>query len=215
MTEPKRRLTPKEWAKAESLYESGEYSLDQIAKEFGIHVITVQRHMKGHGIEKGSRSAEIKGAVADKIRSEAEKDASIIAQRIQETKEEHYRLNQAIDKRLVREMVSAESEGRSVATSMPVIKTLKLIAETIKITRENRYTVLGISDDDVSDDELPALEVREMLDEEVEEIREKQAAQAREMGVLGEEQGDDDDDVIEIGDLDDLDPDDDDEEGGD
>ena len=35
MADPKRRLTPKEWAKAESLYESGEFNLEQIAAEFG------------------------------------------------------------------------------------------------------------------------------------------------------------------------------------
>ncbi len=203
MADPKRRLTPKEWAKAESLYESGEYTLDQIAEEFGVHAITVHRHMKAHGVEKGAKAADVKGAVSDKIREEAEKDASIIAQRIQETKEEHYRLNQAIDKRIVREVVTAESEGRSVAASMNVIKTLKLMAETLKITRENRYTVLGITNDDVTDDELPALEVREMLDEEVEEIRDKQARQAVEMGILQDEQ---DDDIVEIGDLDDVEP---------
>lgn len=60
----KRRLTLKEWAKAESLYESGEFNLDQIAAEFGVHPITVQRHMKAHGNEKGAaKAAEIKEKV--------------------------------------------------------------------------------------------------------------------------------------------------------
>ncbi|MGU5794253.1 hypothetical protein ACV1DW_15590 [Aeromonas hydrophila] len=190
MADPKRRLTPKEWAKAESLYESGEFNLDQIAAEFGVHPITVQRHMKAHGIEKGAKAAEIKEKVTEKMKDAAEEDASIIAQRIRETKEEHYRLNQAIDKRIVREMVGVESEGRSVATSLGVFKALKTAAETLKITRENRYTVLGIIDNDVLDDELPTLEVRDMMEEEIEAIREQQRLQAAEMGLVSDEEED-------------------------
>lgn len=193
---PKRRLTPSEWAKAESLYESGDYSLDMIAVEFGVHVITVQRHMKTHGIEKGSRAASIKDRVADRMAEEAEAEASVTAKRIRETKEEHYRLNQAIDKRMVREVVTADAEGRSLATSGSLIKTLKMMAETLKITRENRYTVLGIIDNDTRDDELPTLEVRDMLEEEIEEIRAKQRSEAREMGIL-----DDEDELAEIVEL--------------
>lgn len=193
MAEPtKRRLTPKEWAKAESLYESGEYSLDKIAAEFGIHAITVHRHMKANGIEKGAKAAAIKDRVSEKMAEEAESEASLVAQRIRETKEEHYRINQAIDKRIVREMVSVESEGRSIATSLGVFKALKTAAETIKLTRENRYTVLGIIDNDTNDDELPTLEVRDMLEEEIEAIRDQQRAQALEMGLLDEDFADED-----------------------
>ncbi|MFQ2789935.1 hypothetical protein [Aeromonas caviae] len=151
--------------------------------------------MKTHGIEKGAKAAEIKEKVTEKMKDAAEEDASIIAQRIRETKEEHYRLNQAIDKRIVREMVGVESEGRSVATSLGVFKALKTAAETLKITRENRYTVLGIIDNDVLDDELPTLEVRDMMEEEIEAIREQQRLQAAEMGMVHDE--DDDDEVIE------------------
>ena len=180
------------WAKAESLYESGEFNLEQIAEEFGVHPITVQRHMKANGIEKGSKAAEIKEKVTEKMKDAAEEDASIIAQRIRETKEEHYRLNQAIDKRIVREMVGVESEGRSIATSLGVFKALKTAAETLKLTRENRYTVLGIIDNDTLDDELPTLEVRDMLEEEIESIREQQRLQAEEMGLTTDESFDDD-----------------------
>ena len=159
MADPKRRLTPGEWA---------------------------------NGIEKGSKAAEIKEKVTEKMKDAAEEDASIIAQRIRETKEEHYRLNQAIDKRIVREMVGVESEGRSIATSLGVFKALKTAAETLKLTRENRYTVLGIIDNDTLDDELPTLEVRDMLEEEIESIREQQRLQAEEMGPTTDESFDDD-----------------------
>lgn len=182
-TELKRRLTPKEWAKAEAMYESGEFTLDQIAEEFNVHTITVQRRMKSRGIEKGSRADAVKRRMNEKMNKEIDEDAEILKQRIKETKEEHYRLNKAIDGRITREIVMADQDGRHLATSINNVKTLKLIAETLKITRESRYTILGIDVENGANDELPTLEVREMWEEEIEAIRNQQDAQAKEMGL--------------------------------
>lgn len=181
--ELKRRLTPREWAKAEAMYESGDFTLDQIADEFKVHTITVQRHMKSKGVEKGSRANEVKKRVADKLDAEVDADAEILKQRIKETKEEHYRLNKAIDSRITREIVLSEQEGRTIASTINSVKTLKLMAETLKITRENRYTILGVDADNGADDELPTLEVREMWEEEIEAMRNQQSSQAKEMGL--------------------------------
>ena len=57
------------------------------------------------------------------------------------------------------------------------------MADTLKVTRENRYAILGIDNDHSADDELPTLEVREMWEEEVEAIRNRQDEQAKEMGL--------------------------------
>lgn len=185
--ELKRRMTPKEWAKAEAMYESGEFTLEQIGEEFKVHVVTVQRHMKSAGVEKGSRAEEVKRRVADKMDAEIDADAEVLSQRIKETKEEHYRLNKVVDNRMLREFVLAEQEGRQFATAANNIKVLNMVAATLKITRENRYAILGIDADSGMDDELPTLEVREMWEEEIETIRNKQTEQANEMG-LGEDE---------------------------
>lgn len=182
-TELKRRLTPKEWAKAETMYESGEFTLDQIADEFGVHTITVQRHMKSKGIEKGSRADAVKRRLNEKMDKEIDEDAEVLKQRIKETKEEHYRLNKAIDGRLTREIVLTDQEGRQIASTINNVRALKLIAETLKITRENRYVILGVDAEGSAEDELPTLEVREMWEEEIEAIRNQQRAQAEEMGL--------------------------------
>ena len=52
--------------------------------------------------------------------------------------------------------------------------------------------MLGIIDNDTLDDELPTLEVRDMLEEEIESIREQQRLQAEEMGLTTDEGYDDD-----------------------
>lgn len=182
-TDKKTRMTPNLWAQAESLYESGEYTLEGIAEKFDVHVATVQRHMKKNGINRGARAEAIKEKVSQKIAEVVAEEVDIQTRRVQETKEEHYRINQAIDKRVAREIILAEQEGRSIATAFPVFKALKLAAEVVKITRDNRYSILGIDNENGEDDELPSLEVREMLDEEIAAIRDAQSKQASEMGL--------------------------------
>lgn len=182
MADLKRRLTPKEWAKAEAMYESGEYTLEAIASEFGVHTLTVQRHMAKEGIEKGSRADEVKRRVVEKMNEEIDEDAEILKKRIRETKEQHYRLNQAIDLGIQHEIVSAKQEGRAPASAINNVKALKLMAETLKITRENRYVVLGLNDESLDTEELPTLEIREMFDYEIAEIRDAQEKQASEFG---------------------------------
>lgn len=183
--EVKKRLTPVEWAKAEAYYESGEYTLEEISSKFSVHVATVQRHMRKRGIEKGAKAEEIKKKVEETLEDQAAKEAELVSRRIQETKEEHYRLSQAIDKRIAREFVEAAQTGRAIASSMENFKALKEAAATLKITRESRYTILGMNEEDRDIDDLPTLEVREMLDEEVAAIRDAQKKDAEELGLEG------------------------------
>ena len=178
----KKRMTAKEWIKAEAMYESGDYSLEQLAKHFGVHKVTVQRHLSSKGIEKGARAKAIKEAVEERIEKAVEEEVDITTQRIQEVKERHYMLNSTIDKKITREIIEAEKDGRPISTAHGVFKTLKLAAETLRLTKANQYEVLGVTDE-LGEDELPTLEVREMLDEEIAEIRDRQDKQAEDMGI--------------------------------
>ncbi|MGR5421485.1 helix-turn-helix domain-containing protein [Vibrio sp. PNB22_4_1] len=55
----KKKMTSRDWIRAEAMFESGDYTLQQIADEFGIHKMTVQRHMKKRDIEKGAAAKKI------------------------------------------------------------------------------------------------------------------------------------------------------------
>ncbi|EJL8716159.1 hypothetical protein N7I40_004108 [Vibrio parahaemolyticus] len=179
----KKRMSAKDWIKAEAMYESGDYSLEQIAEQFGVHKITVQRHMKSKGIEKGAAAKRIKEKVEKRLEEAAEAEIDVTTQRIQEVKERHYTLNTTIDKKITREIIEAEKDGRPISTAHANIKTLKLAAETLRITRGNEYDILGVTDEP-GDDDLPTLEVREMLEDEIAEIRDGQAKQAEDMGIV-------------------------------
>ncbi|MGI1988700.1 hypothetical protein [Shewanella glacialipiscicola] len=185
-TERKRRLTPREWSGAVAMYESGEFTLEQISEKYSVHVVTVQRYMSKNGIEKGSKSNSIKRKVEERLAEDAEEEVSLIVKRTQETKEEHYRICQAIDKRIARELITSGQDDKPISASINNLKALKIMAETLKITREARYTILGVTAESSDVDDLPSLEVREMLDSEIKEIRDSQKAGAQIMGEDGD-----------------------------
>ena len=181
----KKRLSAKDWIKAEAMYESGDYSLEQIAETFSVHKLTVQRHMKSKGIEKGAAAKRLKEKIDARAEEAAEEEVDETTRRIQEVKERHFMLNTTIDKKITKELIEAEREGRPISTAHNNLKSYKLMAETLKITRSNEYEILGITDD-LADDELPDLEIRDMLEEEIAEMRGDQAQAAKEMGVVSE-----------------------------
>lgn len=179
----KRRLTPSQWASAQAMYSSGEYTLEEIANKYDVHAVTVQRRMKKHNIERGAAADAIKQKIEEKIEEAAETEVNITLKEISETKSEHLRILKAIDKRVIREMVTCETEGRAIATSMGNLKALKTMTDILEKTRLGRYKILGIDELEADSDELPILEVREMLDIEIDEIRNRQQQDAQEMGL--------------------------------
>lgn len=141
-------------------------------------------------------------------------DATVLANRIRETKEEHYKMSAGIAKLVWFTISKARQEGKSVASVGYDLKALKVAAETLRITREDRYAVLGISeDDDAEDKPLPDLVVQELTAEDIIQIQKQklmEAADGLDVGeivddTLGDEQlfdgenaDDDEDDRVEL-----------------
>ncbi|HCG6701284.1 TPA: hypothetical protein NJ211_003867 [Vibrio parahaemolyticus] len=115
-------MSAKDWIKAEAMYESGDYSLEQIAEQFGVHKITVQRHMKSKGIEKGAAAKRIKEKVEKRLEEAAEAEIDVTTQRIQEVKERHYTLNTTIDKKITREIIEAKKMVAQYLQLTPISK---------------------------------------------------------------------------------------------
>lgn len=189
------RLTPKQWAEIEALWESGDVTLADLVKRFGKSVNTFKGYFKRNGIVRGSRKAAIKSAVL----SAAEEEASVLAARIKETREEHYKMSSGIAKLAWSEILQAKSSGAPVGVAMSNLKALDTAASILKKTREERYAVLGLFEEKAVDDEgLPELIIKELTAEQIAELRDRDASAI--------------DDLPEDG-FDDLPNDDDDDEG--
>jgi transposase-like protein len=182
-----KHLTPAQKAEIQQLWRLGEVTLEDLAKRFDKNVSTIKVVIKG--VKKGELAEEVEKAVVD--------DASEYAKRVKETKEEHYRMAAALAKLTYATIGAAKRDGKPLATVGGDIKTLQIAAQTLKITREERYAVLGITvDDDNADKPMPDLIVQELTQDDIEELHQQQLMQQDDFGddalLMEEEQEEDD-----------------------
>jgi hypothetical protein len=168
----KSRLRARQWAEAIALWELGEVTLADLHARFGLSAAAFAKYFKQHGIEKGSKVEEHSQRVRDAIVDVATTDATILAARIRETKEEHYRMAVALAKLTWGEILAAKQGGAPMAVAMGNLKALDTAMGVLKKAREERYAVLGLNRDDfVDQDGLPQLVVSELTPEQVTALR--------------------------------------------
>ena len=168
----KPRLTPKQWAEAEALWESGEVTLDALAKKFSKDKSAFAKHFTKRGIVKGAKKEEHKKRVAEEVTRAAIDDATVLAARIRETKEEHYKMAAGLAKLTWAEILKAKQDGVPVATALNNLKSLETAMNVLKKAREERWAVLGLDRPDFVDEEgLPELVISELTAEQIEALR--------------------------------------------
>lgn len=167
------RLTTAEIAEAVALYESGSTTLEELGRRFGKRPETFMRLFKKMGVVKGSKAAETTERVKEEVEKSMLDDAALLATRIRETKEEHYKMASALGKLSWNEILVAKREGRTYASTMNELKALGQALVNLRIAREERYIVLGIGDGNTEDPEIPELPIHELTQEQIEEMRAK------------------------------------------
>lgn len=199
------RLTPKQWAEAEALWESGEVTLDDLAARFGKDRSTFVNRFNKIGITKGSKREETKQRVAEEVAKQAISDATVLAARIKETKEEHYKMSAALAKLTWAEILEVKKTGAPFSSAMNNLKALDNAMNVLKKAREERYAVLGLDrDDHVDENGLPELVISELTAEQVEALRSRDEEDLDLPAVqTGDEPADQttgEDDIVEEGD---------------
>lgn len=199
-----KRLTPKQWAEAEALWASGEVTLGQLATKFGITEQSLHRHMKAKGIEKGANADKHAKKVAEAVTAAAVDDATVLAARIRETKEEHYKMSSAIAKLAWQEILTAKQNGSPVAVAVNNLKALDSAMNVMTKARMERWAVLGLDRADYVDEEgLPELLISELTAEQIQELRDRDFNEFEELPDeavqtdAGGIQDDSDDEVVE------------------
>jgi hypothetical protein len=157
-----RRLTKEEWNAAVALWESGHYSLSEIAGRYGIRPDGLQRRFKANGIKKGKQVVSV--AVGDGA------GGDVLRRRIEETKSHHYTYAAALAQLTMSEIAKCHQNGHRFATIARAIDVLYKAAKTLAILRKERYALLDLERGGTGDDELPEFRVAEFTAEKIEEI---------------------------------------------
>jgi hypothetical protein len=170
----KARPTPKQWAEAEALWESGAVTKVGLAKKLNVSCTAVLGHMKRHGVSHASKSNEHKKRVSEEVGKALVTDATILAARIKETKEEHYKMAAGLAKLSWAEILTAKQNNAPFSAAINNLKALDAAMTVIKKAREERWAVLGLdSDDYIDEDGLPELLISELTAEQIKELRER------------------------------------------
>lgn len=166
-----RRLSSTEKAEAIGLWRAGSVTLDELAARFDRDRTTFVRLFNAEGVVKGEAKVEHEQKVAEAVESAALGDAGLVAERIRDTKEEHYKMASGMAKLTWTLIAECRREKRSVATIVNDLKSLKYAAEVIKTMREERFAVLGLNDKDRDDDTpMPDLVLRELTADEIKKM---------------------------------------------
>jgi DNA-binding CsgD family transcriptional regulator len=177
-TEPKkqRRLTPRQWAEAEALWESGEMTQADIGRKFGINEQTVYMHMKRGKIKRGAKAEAHKKKVAEEVSKASIDDATITAARIRETKEEHYKMAAGLAKLAWAEVLKAKQDNAPLAVATNNLKAIDAAMSIMTKARQERWAVLGLDRADfVDEDGLPELLISELTADQIQALRNRDA----------------------------------------
>lgn len=170
----RKRMTPAEWGEAVALWESGEFTLQQISKKLSITKSHLSRKFKKEGVKKGDMFEETKAAVEEETKSVSAEHALLLAKRVTETKEEHYQWSVAIGKMAMQVVAKARNDGHAISTASEDLKALNHLINIEQKVRSERYACLGLDKEDFVDgDDLPDLPIQDLTGEEIEEIRNK------------------------------------------
>lgn len=194
-------LTPRQWAEVEALYAQGDKSGEVIGAKFGLSKQSVAGHCKHKGIKKGSKKAVLKKHVEAALATAAVNEATVLAARITETKEEHYKMASAIGRLTWNEILQAKKDGKPVGIALNNLKALDAAMTILKKAREERYAVLGLDKPDAIDpDEVPELVISELTAEEVQQLRDRDHTELDDVAT-NQEPADDlqDDDLVSEG----------------
>lgn len=171
-TEKKTQPKPKQWAEAEALWELGEATRDEIAKKLNVTPTAVTMHMKKVGCVRGSRAEEHRKRVSEEVAEAALSDATVHAQRIKETKDDHYVMASALAKLAWGEIRQAKQDRSPLSVVTSNIKAIEAAMNVIAKARIERWAVLGLDRPDAVDtNELPSLVIEELTADQIEELR--------------------------------------------
>lgn len=194
------QISRQQWAEIDALWASGTVNYDFLMKRFGKSRETFQKHFMRAGIKHGSELEKHKKKIMEEVEKTLVGDATVVAGRIRETREDHYKMSSALARLAWEEIVRVRKENLPMSTATNNLRALDNAINVIKKAREERYACLGLDrDGPKQDDAFEELVIHELTADQVEALRNRDHTEFDELndnGVsnTGEDYSSDDDD---------------------
>ena len=186
-----KRLPASAWACARAEWETGETTLEGLAVKYGVSRRALQAHFRKASSAKGSKAKEIAKEVAAAVFAPLEFDKSERIRLGRETRNADYENALRVERAILAQLDEAEKDGPSAFRASAAIKTLSLAAQALERVQGLKWRALGL-DRETETDELPRIEIVNLLEEDIAAIRD-----ARESDGLECDSDDDDRDAAE------------------
>lgn len=199
-----KRLTPREYAKAKTMWQSGDYSLSEISEAVGVSATALSRRFKKDGVKRGSYADKTAAAVQKSIERTAAAQAEELSSYAHDLKMNALKAIDLFNKKAYADVAKAIKDGRSVGEHLT---DLKALAEASKIISQNYQTgsnILGLDREIDEDEKLSELTIKIMTEDDVKELRDKQKREAAEAAgemIDDELYGLSDEDLAELDDI--------------
>lgn len=191
----KRTVTPEKWQEVEQAWTHGKYAtLADLSAKFKIPVNQLENRFDSRGLRRGQALEDYNRKMQEELEERAKAEAKIVADRIAETREWHYKTTTGLAKLAWNEVIEAKTAKIPLGNTKNNLSALESAMKVLRMAREERFAVLGVANDgttaDEEEDSLPQMVITELSAQQIEDMRNRQP----------EDDDEDNDDVVIVGD---------------
>lgn len=169
-----KRLTPREYARAKQMWQSGDYSLKEISDTVGVSATALSRRFKRDSVSKGSDAKKVSAAVKRAIEKTSAAQAEELASTAHDIKMLALKSIELFNKKNYADVVACIKANRPLAEIQGDLKALKIASEIVNLNYGTGARILGLDQDLNLEDALPELQIHIMTENDVADLREQQ-----------------------------------------
>lgn len=169
-----KRLTPREYARAKTMWQSGDYSLKEISDAVGVSATALSRRFKRDSVSKGSDAKRVSAAVKRAIEKTSAAQAEELAATAHDIKMIALKSLELFNKKAYQEVAKSIKDGTPLSDKLNDLKALNEASKIIALNYGTGARILGLDQVLNPDEALPELTINLMTENDVAELREQQ-----------------------------------------
>lgn len=185
-----RKITDEEWEECVRLRKETNLTTKEIAEKFNFSVATLNQKFSQLNIKKGENKKFVAEAAQQALKETAERavldSAAALIARAKIMEEQGLQAMQGLQSKAIQNFIEHTKSGRHPSAMFEDQRAIGVMMKNLQMSKEYATEILS-KYEDMGEDDLPYLEIREMTDDDVEELREEQRMLDEEMGDGGEQ----------------------------
>lgn len=172
--EKAKRLTPREYARAKTMWTSGDYSLKEISDTVGVSATALSRRFKRDTLTKGSDAKKVSAAVKRAIEKTSAAQAEELAATAHDIKMVALKALELFNKKAYSDVATSIKDKTPLADKLNDLKALNEASKIIHLNYNTGARILGLDQALNPDEQMPELQIHLMTENDVEELRKQQ-----------------------------------------